>query len=70
MFNRMLLNLCIKNQCSYINVFNYFVDPVYGYDYNIYLYKDSLHLNHKGVVQLAYYLRYVINRDRHNPMIF
>ena len=69
-FNKMLMGICVSEKCSYIDVFREYLDPS-GYDCNMYMYNnDGLHLNHRGIVRLAYHMRYVINMHTFNPRVY
>ena len=68
-FNKMLLDLCISEKCYFLDIFYGFLD-CHFYDINMYFYNsDGIHLNHRGIVKLAQYMRYAINRDKFNPLV-
>ena len=65
-FNRILVEVCREERCSYIDCF---FDFVRGYDYNSNLYKDNLHLNKRGIGILCRWLKHTINRGTFNPYV-
>ena len=69
-FNNMLLDICMNERCSYIDMFRIFLSPN-GNDYNETLYRrgDPLHLNRKGTGILAAWIKHAINRDRFYPFV-
>lgn len=69
-FNKLLFELCIANKCLFIDIFTQFIDHR-GYSINEFLYiHDGIHLNHRGTVILAHFIRYAINKDRFNPLVY
>ena len=58
-FNDLLIRLCRRFNCEYINCFNDFLDCE-GIHINKYLYHDHLHLNTGGLELLAKHLKRAI----------
>ena len=67
-FNKMLLNICVSERCSFIDIFRNFLS-VDGNDYNESLYRDQLHLNRRGIGILASWIKYSINKGRFYPYV-
>ena len=66
-FNRLLIDLCMSERCSFIDCFYDFVS---GNDYNRVLYKDNLHLNKRGIGLLCRWLKHTINHQTFNPYVY
>ena len=66
-FNRLLIDLCMSERCSFIDCFYDFVS---GNDYNRLLYKDTLHLNKRGLGLLCRWLKHTINHQTFNPYVY
>lgn len=63
-FNNLLIRLCRRFNCEYIDCFNDFLD-CNGRDINRFLYRDHLHLNTRGLEILAKHLKNVIVPNLH-----
>ena len=66
-FNRLLIELCRSERCSFIDCF---FDFISGNDYNRLLYKDHLHLNKRGLGLLCRWLKHAINHQTFNPYVY
>ena len=66
-FNRLLIEICRTERCSYIDCC---YDFVYGNDYNKLLFRDNLHLNKRGLGLLCRWLKHTINHGTFNPYVY
>ena len=68
-FNKLLYIICAQESCFYIDAFRHFLDTK-GNCINRALYRDRVHLNHRGVALLASNYIYLINNKGFNPLGF
>ena len=67
-FNNLLLEICTKMGCLFIDCFRDFLNAD-GSDHNLFLFRDTLHLNNRGIGVLCRIFKFVINRELFNPII-
>ena len=65
-FNYLLLDLCTKHGCIFLDCFSQFLDDN-SVDYNRNLYRDKLHLNNIGLSVLCRTLKFAIYNNIFNP---
>ena len=71
-FNRMLFNICKKEKCAFLDIFDEYIAfnrYTNKWDYNPKLYFDKLHLNNLGLGKLARALKNVVRDNIFNPHI-
>ncbi len=67
-FNRLLRNLCLDNNCVYIDCFRDFLTRDLR-DPNNELYYDWLHLNRQGNGVLSIWLKFVVNENSYDRVV-
>ncbi len=67
-FNALLKELCLENNCVYIDCFDDFLTRDHIYRNNE-LYHDWLHLNNRGVGVLSTWLKFVINENSFDRIV-